>query len=160
MEKLTSKDSRVLKRLRVELKSKKKTGYEVERMISFYLIMVIQKKISLSNVTYKKDCKKYINGKDVNTHWKIRAEQSGAGRHGLTEIHHLTNIHPDNKEYVADIYIKRKINANNVESIKTFTKLDEFNKSSKDFQRDCINDMIGDDSLNNERLKDIVLQDH
>ncbi len=26
----------------------------------------------------------------------------------------------------------------------------------KDFQRDCINDMIGDDSLNNERLKDIV----
>lgn len=104
----------------------------------------------------KKTVKKYINGKDVNTHWKIRAEQSGAGRHGLTEIHHLTNIHPDNKEYVADIYIKRRINANNVESIKTLTKLDEFNKSSKDFQRDCINDMIGDDSLNNERLKDIV----
>lgn len=104
----------------------------------------------------KKTLKKYINGKDVNTHWKIRAEQSRAGIHGLTEIHHLTNIHPENKEYVADIYIKRKINANNVESIKTFTKLDEFNKSSKDFQRDCINDMIGDESLNNERLKDIV----
>nr|WP_255290559.1 hypothetical protein [Bacillus cereus] len=104
----------------------------------------------------KKTVKKYINGKDVNTQWKIRAEQSGAGIHGLTEIHHLTNIHPENKEYVANLYIKRKINANNVESIKTLTKLDEFNKSSKDSQRDCINDMIGDESLNNERLKDIV----
>lgn len=157
VEKLTSKDSRVLKRLRVELKSKKKTGYEVERMISFLLDNgYTEEDIAKQCNIQKKTVKKYINGKDVNTHWKIRAEQSGAGRHGLTEIHHLTNIHPDNKEYVADIYIKRRINANNVESIKTLTKLDEFNKSSKDFQRDCINDMIGDDSLNNERLKDIV----
>ncbi|MGN4728954.1 ParB/RepB/Spo0J family partition protein [Bacillus cereus group sp. MYBK181-1] len=157
VEKITSKDSRILKRLRVELKSKKKTGYEVERMISFLLDNgYTEDDIAKQCNIQKKTVKKYINGKDVNTHWKIRAEQSGAGRHGLTEIHHLTNIHPDNKEYVADIYIKRKINANNVESIKTFTKLDEFNKSSKDFQKDCINDMIGDDSLNNERLKDIV----
>ncbi|SCM92609.1 Uncharacterized protein BWINRASL_00882 [Bacillus mycoides] len=157
VEKLTSKDSRVLKRLRIELKSKKKSGYEVERMISFLLDDgYTEDDIAKQCNIQKKTLKKYINGKDVNTHWKIRAEQSRAGIHGLTEIHHLTNIHPENKEYVADIYIKRKINANNVESIKTFTKLDEFNKSSKDFQRDCINDMIGDESLNNERLKDIV----
>ncbi|WJE26980.1 hypothetical protein QRE65_08860 [Bacillus cereus] len=104
----------------------------------------------------KKTVKKYINGKDVNTQWKIRAEQSGAGRHGLTEIHHLTNIHPENKEYVADIYIKRSINANNVENIKKLTTLDEFNNSSKGFQRDCINDMINDENLNNEGIKDIV----
>ncbi|MCU5379715.1 ParB/RepB/Spo0J family partition protein [Bacillus cereus] len=156
VEKLTSKDSRVLKRLRVELKSKRKTGYEVERMISFliddgYTEDNIAKQCNIQ----KKTVKKYINGKDVNTQWKIRAEQSGAGRHGLTEIHHLTNIHPDNKEYVADIYIKRRINANNVESIKKLTALDEFNKSSKDLQRDCINDMINDEGLNNEGIKDI-----
>ncbi|MEB2589459.1 ParB/RepB/Spo0J family partition protein [Bacillus cereus] len=157
VEQLTSKHSRVLKRLRVELKSKRKTGYEVERMISFLLNDgYTEDDIAKQCNIQKKTVKKYINGKDVNNHWKIRAEQSGAGRHGLTEIHHLTNIHPDNKEYVADIYIKRRINANNVESIKTLTKLDEFNKSSKNFQRDCINDMIGDESLNNERLKDIV----
>ncbi|WP_088321261.1 ParB/RepB/Spo0J family partition protein [Bacillus wiedmannii] len=157
VEKLTSKDSRVLKRLRIELKSKKKTGYEVERMISFLLDDgYTEDDIAKQCNIQKKTLKKYINGKDVNTHWKIRAEQSGAGIHGLTEIHHLTNIHPENKKYVADIYIKRKINANNVESIKTLTKLDEFNKSSKNFQRDCINDMIGDENLNNERPKDIV----
>lgn len=157
VEQLTSEHSRVLKRLRVELKSKRKTGYEVERMISFLLDDgYTEDDIAKQCNIQKKTVKKYINGKDVNNHWKIRAEQSGAGRHGLTEIHHLTNIHPDNKEYVADIYIKRRINANNVESIKTLTKLDEFNKSSKNFQRDCINDMIGDESLNNERLKDIV----
>lgn len=157
VEKLTSKDSRVLKRLRVELKSKRKTGYEVERMISFLLDDgYTEDDIAKQCNIQKKTVKKYINGKDVNTQWKIRAEQSGAGIHGLTEIHHLTNIHPENKEYVANLYIKRKINANNVESIKTLTKLDEFNKSSKDSQRDCINDMIGDESLNNERLKDIV----
>ncbi|KAA0785590.1 chromosome partitioning protein ParB [Bacillus wiedmannii] len=157
VEKLTSKDSRVLKRLRVELKSKKKTGYEVERMISFlidygYTEADIAKECNIQ----KKTVKKYINGQDVNTQWKIRAEQSGAGRHGLTEIHHLRNIHPENKEYVADIYIKRSINANNVESIKKLTTFDEFNKSSKDLQRGCINDMIDNESLNNERLKDIV----
>ncbi|HGO9421513.1 ParB/RepB/Spo0J family partition protein [Bacillus cereus] len=157
VEKLTSKDSRVLKRLRVELKSKRKTGYEVERMISFLLDDgYTEDDIAKQCNIQKKTVKKYINGKDVNTQWKIRAEQSGAGIHGLTDIHHLTNIHPENKEYVANLYIKRKINANNVESIKTLTKLDEFNKSSKDSQRDCINDMIGDESLNNERLKDIV----
>ncbi|MCU5522387.1 ParB/RepB/Spo0J family partition protein [Bacillus cereus] len=157
VEKLTSKDSRVLKRLRVELKSKRKTGYEVERMISFLLDDgYTEDDIAKQCNIQKKTVKKYINGKDVNTQWKIRAEQSGAGIHGLTEIHHLTNIHPENKEYVADIYIKRRINANNVESIKKLTALDEFNKSSKDSQRDCINDMIGDESLNNERLKDIV----
>lgn len=157
VEKLTSKDSRVLKRLRIELKSKKKTGYEVERMISFLLDDgYTEDDIAKQCNIQKKTLKKYINGKDVNTHWKIRAEQSGAGIHGLTEIHHLTNIHPENKEYVADIYIKRKINANNVESIKKLTKLDEFNKYSKDLQRNCINDMIDDESLNNERLKDIV----
>ncbi|MDZ4478292.1 ParB/RepB/Spo0J family partition protein [Bacillus cereus] len=157
VEKLTSKDSRVLKRLRVELKSKRKTGYEVERMISFLLDDgYTEDDIAKQCNIQKKTVKKYINGKDVNTQWKIRAEQSGAGIHGLTEIHHLTNIHPENKEYAANLYIKRKINANNVESIKTLTKLDEFNKSSKDSQRDCINDMIGDESLNNERLKDIV----
>ncbi|PGU01353.1 MULTISPECIES: ParB/RepB/Spo0J family partition protein [Bacillus cereus group] len=157
VEKLTSKDSRVLKRLRVELKSKKKTGYEVERMISFLLDDgYTEEDIAKQCNIQKKTVKKYINGKAVNTQWKIRAEQSGAGIHGLTEIHHLTNIHPENKEYVADIYIKRKINANNVESIKKLTKLDEFNKYSKDLQRNCINDMIDDESLNNERLKDIV----
>ena len=157
VEKLTSKDSRVLKRLRVELKSKRKTGYEVKRMISFLLDDgYTEDDIAKQCNIQKKTVKKYINGKDVNTQWKIRAEQSGAGIHGLTEIHHLTNIHPENKEYVANLYIKRKINANNVESIKTLTKLDEFNKSSKDSQRYCINDMIGDESLNNERLKDIV----
>ncbi|PGZ61862.1 chromosome partitioning protein ParB [Bacillus cereus] len=157
VEKLTSKDSRVLKRLRIELKSKKKTGYEVERMISFLLDDgYTEDDIAKQCNIQKKTLKKYINGKDVSTHWKSRAEQSRAGIHGLTEIHHLTNIHPENKEYVADIYIKRKINANNVESIKTLTKLDEFNKSSKIFQRDCINDMIGDENLNNERPKDIV----
>ncbi|GIX57764.1 chromosome partitioning protein ParB [Bacillus cereus] len=157
VEQLTSKDSRVLKRLRVELKSKKKTGYEIERMISFLLNGgYTEEDIAKQCNIQKKTVKKYINGKDVNTHWKIRAEQSRAGIHGLTEIHHLTNIHPENKEYVADIYIKRKINANNVESIKTLTKLHEFNKSSKDFQRDCINDMIGDENSNNKRLKDIV----
>lgn len=157
VEKLTSKDSRVLKRLRVELKSRKKTGYEVERMISFLIDDgYTEKDIAKQCNIQKKTVKKYINGKDVNTQWKIRAEQSGAGIHGLTEIHHLTNIHPENKEYVADIYIKRKINANNVESIKKLTKLDEFNKYSKDLQRNCINDMIDDESLNNERLKDIV----
>ncbi len=157
VEKLTSKDSRVLKRLRVELKSKRKTGYEVERMISFLLDDgYTEDDIAKQCNIQKKTVKKYINGKDVNTQWKIRAEQSGTGIHELTEIHHLTNIHPENKEYVANLYIKRKINANNVESIKTLTKLDEFNKSSKDSQRDCINDMIGDESLNNERLKDIV----
>ncbi|QWH16425.1 chromosome partitioning protein ParB [Bacillus mycoides] len=157
VEKLTSKDSRVLNRLRIELKHKKKTGYEVERMISFLLDDgYTEEDIAKQCNIQKKTVKKYINGKDVNTHWKIRAEQSGAGIHGLTEIHYLTNIHPENKEYVADIYIKRKINANNVESIKKLTKLDEFNKSSKDLQRNCINDMIDDESLNNERLKDIV----
>ncbi|MGH0426190.1 ParB/RepB/Spo0J family partition protein [Bacillus pretiosus] len=156
VEKLTSKDSRVLKRLRVELKSKRKTGYEVERMISFLLDDgYTEDDIAKQCNIQKKTVKKYINGKDVNTQWKIRAEQSGAGIHGLTEIHHLANIHPENKEYVANLYIKRKINANNVESIKTLTKLDKFNKSSKDLQRDCINDMIGDESLNNERLKGI-----
>ncbi len=119
VEKLTSKDSRVLKRLRVELKSKRKTGYEVERMISFLLDDgYTEDDIAKQCNIQKKTVKKYINGKDVNTQWKIRAEQSGAGIHGLTEIHHLTNIHPENKEYVADIYIKRRINANNVESIK------------------------------------------
>lgn len=157
MEQLTSKDSRALERLRVELKSKKKTGYEVERMISFLLDNgYTEEDITKQCNVQKKTVQKYINGKDVNTHWKIRAEQSGAGRHGLTEIHHLTNIYPENKEYVADIYIKRKINANNVENIKKLTKLDEFNNSSKDLQRDCINDMIEDESLINKKLKVII----
>ncbi|PFA51598.1 chromosome partitioning protein ParB, partial [Bacillus cereus] len=76
VEKLISKDSRVLKRLRIELKSKKKTGYEVERMISFLLgDGYTEDDIAKQCNIQKKTVKKYINGKDVNTHWKIRAEQ-------------------------------------------------------------------------------------
>jgi hypothetical protein len=59
VEKITSKDSRILKRLRVELKSKKKTGYEVERMISFLLDNgYTEDDIAKQCNIQKKNCKK------------------------------------------------------------------------------------------------------
>ncbi|WP_336882278.1 ParB/Srx family N-terminal domain-containing protein [Priestia koreensis] len=157
VESLSSPESRVVKRLRTELQKKKKTGYELERMISFlldgqYTVEQIATQCQVAQTTIKK----YIKSLDVNPVWKSRAEKTGAGRHGLTEIHKLKNIHPDNHKYLANLYIELEINADGVDRVKKLTKLDSFSEMSKDSQRKCILAALSHEKFDDDKAKDIV----
>ncbi|MDN4495132.1 ParB N-terminal domain-containing protein [Ureibacillus aquaedulcis] len=91
IENYTSEEDRIIKRLRIEFQTKKRTAYQLEEMINRLLeneLYDVKLLASLCNVT-EKTIAKYRKGSDVNPDWIRRGRKTGAGRHGFTIIHKL-----------------------------------------------------------------------
>ncbi|WP_050180524.1 ParB/Srx family N-terminal domain-containing protein [Domibacillus robiginosus] len=72
VENLTSPDARVLKRLRTELKIKKRTSDEIERMITFLLDAGYHEdEIAKQCTVEKKTIKKYMSGRNMKKSTKL-----------------------------------------------------------------------------------------
>jgi ParB-like chromosome segregation protein Spo0J len=157
VEKLSSEEERIVKRLGIELHTKRRTAYQLERMINRLLEneKYDTKLIgSLCNVT-EGTITKYIRGSNVNPEWLRRGEQTGAGRHAFTDIHKL-NISEETKNYIAEQYIDRKINKTTVEVIKKATKEKAFKDIPEENLKECIDKIIVKQSKIYETVKEIV----
>ncbi|MFZ3578051.1 ParB N-terminal domain-containing protein [Virgibacillus sp. DJP39] len=157
VEKLSSEEERIVKRLGIELHTKKRTAYQLERMINRLLenenydARLIA---SLCDVT-EETIKKYIRGSEVNPEWIRRGEQTGAGRHAFTDIHKL-NISEETKNYIADKYIDRQINKSTVDIIKKATNENAFKDIPEENTKECIDQIIEQHTKNYETVKEIV----
>ncbi|AVR00279.1 hypothetical protein OBCHQ24_15110 [Oceanobacillus iheyensis] len=153
----SSEEGRIVKRLGLELHTKKRTAYQLEKMINRllendnYNVRFIA---SLCNVTVA-TITKYVNGSDVNPEWIRRSEQTGAGRHGLTVIHNL-NVSDENKNYIVDKYIGREIPKTIIDIIKKATKEKAFQDIPEEDVTECLEEIIVQQSRNYENVKEVV----
>lgn len=153
----SSEEERIIKRLGIELHTKRKTSYQLERMINRLLenkkydVKLIA---SLCDVT-EGTIAKYIRGSEVNRKWLERGEKTGAGRHAFTDIHRL-NLSEENKNFIADKYIDRKINKSSVDVIKKATNEKGFEDIPEERVKECIDLIIEQQSKNYESVGEIV----
>jgi ParB-like nuclease domain len=153
----SSEEGRIVKRLGLELHTKKRTGYHLEEMIASLLESKkydVSTIASLCNVTLA-TITKYVNGSDVNREWIRRRKQTGAGFHGLTVIHNL-NVSDENKNYIVDKYIGREISKTIVDTIKKATKEKAFQDIPEEDVTECLEEIIVQQSRNYENVKEVV----
>ncbi|GAE36649.1 ParB/RepB/Spo0J family partition protein [Halalkalibacter akibai] len=159
VEKLSSEEERIVKRLGIELHTKKRTAYQLERMINRLLESEkYDTKLiaSLCGVT-EETIKKYIRGSGVKPEWLKKGEKNNAGRHAYTDILHL-NINEVNKDYIADKYGDKQINKNTVGVIKKATNEKAFKDIPNEHVKECVNQIIEQQSKNYETVKEIVCE--
>ncbi|ASN04304.1 ParB/RepB/Spo0J family partition protein [Virgibacillus necropolis] len=157
IEKLSSEEERIVKRLGIELHTRKRTAYQLERMINRLLETgKYDAKLiaSLCNVT-ERTITKYIRGLDINPDWIRRGEQAGAGRHAFTDIHNL-NLTEENKNYIANKYIDRQINKTTVDVLKKATREKAFEEIAEENIKKCIDQVIEKQSKDYETVKEVV----
>ncbi|WP_226036126.1 ParB N-terminal domain-containing protein [Aquibacillus saliphilus] len=159
VEKRSSEEERIVKRLGIELHTKKRTAYQLERMINRLLENEkYDTKIIASLCDVKEDTiKKYIRGSDVDPEWLSKGEKNNAGRHAYTEIHHL-NISKENKDYIAGKYGDRQINKTAVGVIKKATGEKAFKDIPEEHVKECVNQIIEQQSKNYETVKRLFLK--
>ncbi|TYS17721.1 ParB/RepB/Spo0J family partition protein [Rossellomorea vietnamensis] len=159
VEKLSSEEERIVKRLGIELHTKKRTAYQLERMIN----RLLENKnydarliASLCDVN-EETVNKYIRGSEVNPEWLRRGEKAGAGRHAFTDIHKL-NLSEETKNYIADKYIDRQINKSTVDIIKKATNENAFKDIPEEDTKECIDQIIEQHTKNYETVKEFVCE--
>lgn len=159
VEELSSEEERIIKRLEMELHSKRRTSYQLERMVNRllenerYNINLIA---SMCNVT-EGTITKYIHGSNVNSEWLRRGERNGVGRHAFTDIHNL-NVNIKVKNEIAERYINKECSKGTVELIKKATKEKAFGDIPDENIINCIDEIIKLHSKNYEDVKEIVIR--
>ncbi|MEC2159748.1 ParB/Srx family N-terminal domain-containing protein [Virgibacillus halodenitrificans] len=160
VEEQTSEEERIVKRLGIELHTKRRTAYQLEKMINrlleneTYDVRMIAILCNVKEATITK----YIHGSDVIPEWLRRGEQTGAGRHAFTDIHNL-NISDETKTYIADRYINREFPKTTIEVIKKATKEKAFKDIPEENVKECIDKIIIQQSRNYETVKEIISED-
>lgn len=157
VEKLSSEEERIVKRLGKELHTRKRTAYQLEKMINRLLENEdYDSKLiaNLCNVT-ERTIIKHIRGADVNPEWLRRREQTGVGKHAFTEIHRM-NVSEETKNHIVDRYINREINKTMVEVIKKATNEKSFKDIPEENVVECIDEIILQQSRNYETVKGVL----
>ncbi|MDL4842494.1 ParB/RepB/Spo0J family partition protein [Aquibacillus rhizosphaerae] len=160
VEEVTSPDERIIKRLKTEFHTKKRTPYELERMINHLLAIKPYNATELSercSVTVE-TINKYIKGKNVNPEWVKIGEEKDLGRHVITDIHYLKNIKYPTKEYIFELYKDGQITGNTVKAIDTFTKIPGFILMKEVTKKDSIDEVVqsGIKDRDRDKLEEIV----
>lgn len=159
VQKLTSEEERVIKNLRNELQTKKKTSYEISRMVEFLLSKgYIDKQIAIKCSVSSKTINKYLKAQNIRSDWKERAEETGAGLHALADIEKLNNLTANVQEDVADDFINRKINGTEVESLLKINSVDELKDLTELHQKECVLEAVNQTTFENSQAKTIVYE--
>lgn len=157
VETLSSEEERIIKRLGKELHTKRRTAYQLEKMISRLLendayeakLIASLCNVSVGTIT------KYISGSDVSPEWLRRGEQANVGRHAFTDIHRL-DVNEDTKEHIADRYIDKEINKSVVDVIKKSTKEKAFINVPEEKEKECIDEIIVQKSQEYDSIREVV----
>jgi ParB-like chromosome segregation protein Spo0J len=158
VEKLTSPETRLIKRLATEFHTEKRNPYQLERMINQLLaIKTLETKeiAEQCNVTVE-TINKYIKGKEVNPEWVKDGEKNDLGRHVLTDIHYLQNISYQTKEYIFGLYKESKITGTTVKNIDLITNAAGFKLISEEVKKECIDEVIEQGIKDKEMINEIV----
>lgn len=157
VQEVTNEEGRVIKRLRNELHRKKKTGYELERMIEFLLNRGLseaeiarQVKVSISVI------KKHIKSLDVDLDLKEKAEKAKVGKDGITKLYKLPNVSERIKNILCDRFLIKEIFGYHVDSIEKVVKESLFSVLTEESQKRCINEVISQTKFDNDRAKTAV----
>jgi ParB-like chromosome segregation protein Spo0J len=159
VETYSSEEERIVKRLSKELHTKRRTAYQLERMIKRLLenekydIPLIA---SLCNVT-EGTIRKYVRGADVDPEWLRIGEENNVGKHTLTEIHNL-NINKEAKNYIFDKYKDKQIKKTTVHVIKKATKEKAFMDIPEEYVKKCMDDIIDHKNNEYEAVREIVYE--
>jgi ParB-like chromosome segregation protein Spo0J len=157
IESFSSEEERIIKRLGKELHTKRRTSYQLGKMINQLLENeAYDAKLiaSLCNVSVG-TIAKYIRGSDVNSEWLRRGEQANVGKHAFTDIQKL-NVNDDTKNHIADRYIDKEINKSVVDVIKKSTKEKAFTNIPEEKTKACIDEIIVQQSKEFDAIREVV----
>lgn len=154
---ITNKARRVIKRLRNELHRKKKTGYELERMIQFLLEnnYTIDQIAQETNVT-KKTIQKHIKSLDIDPEAKKQAEKIGAGKDGLTRLLTLSNTFSSVIDTFKEKYLEKAIFSYHVDSFERVVNIKGFKDLPAISQEKCLLEAMNQAKFGKNQAKKIV----
>ncbi|HZG80782.1 MAG TPA: ParB N-terminal domain-containing protein [Brevibacillus sp.] len=142
VEDITDEKTRVIKRLKKELFHKKRTGFEIERMVKYlhkhYKIVDIAKLLGVTPSTVRR----HLTTSEVSPDIRRRAEEANVGKQALGKLVKLSNIDLDVKNDLVEDYLNKEFNGNDVDSIALLTKLTDYKKLEKSDQYECVYDLL------------------
>ena len=163
VDQLTSEEERLIKRLRVEIHTKKRSAYELEKMIKRLLEIKDYDSSQLAKLLNigEKTIKKYLRGLNVPPEWVKKGEKSGVGRHTLTDIHEL-DFDNEIKEHLVKGFIDREIKKSTIDAIKKVSKtmkqfimsIENLEKFIEEFEAEN----SGEEEINNVIIHKLNLQ--
>ncbi|MDY0409346.1 ParB/RepB/Spo0J family partition protein [Virgibacillus soli] len=158
IEEHSSTEERIIKRLREEFHTKKRTPSDVEDMIEYLLDKgyTVKRIASECNVTVP-TIKKYIRGLDVDPKWKEDQKKANVGHHVMTDLHEL-KITKEKKEFFKEKYLKKEINGADVKELKRVTKMDAFARIPKKQEKSCLTEVTYERKSERNRINNIVYQ--
>lgn len=161
VEECTNKTERIIKRLRKEFHTRKRTGYEVEMMI-FALSDAglseneIAKRTDFTTATVKK----YIKTRDIDDNIRSLSQQNGKGRDGLIKILNFPNsVKQRVKELFLNRYLtERSIRGTDIDSMVKVAKVPQFEELSESAQIKCLNQAIDQTGFTAKNAEAIVFE--
>jgi len=153
----TNPAKRVIKRLSNEFHSKKKSGFERERMIEFLLKngYDIDRIASETNLT-RATIQKHLKSLHIDPEVKKKAELNGAGKDGLTRFLSIKTIREDVHEKYRDQYLTKEIRSYHVDSIELVANNESFQNLSSAAQDECIHRAIEQTKFSRTKANRIV----
>lgn len=160
VEDCTNKTERIIKRLRKEFHTHKRTGYELEKMIQNLCDSGLsEKEIALKTDVTVSTVKRYIRTKDIDGHLKSLAQQNGASKDGLTKLWNLPRIKQNVKEsFLFRFVTKDGIKGNDVDSMAKVARVRQFEELSESVQERCLNRAIEQTGFTTRDAKAIVYE--
>ncbi|MDB5084393.1 MAG: ParB-like nuclease protein [Bacilli bacterium] len=157
----TNSAERIIKRLRKEFHSHKRTGYELEKMIQALRASGIsEQEIALKTDVTISTVKKYLKTKDIDANLRSLAEQHGASRDGLTKIWSLPKSVKQNvkESLLFRVATKDGITGNDADSVVKMAKVSQFGELSESAQEQCFNRAIDTAGFSTRDAKAIVYE--
>jgi len=157
----TNKISRIIKRLRKEFHTHKRTGYELETMIQSLLASGLsEQEIALKTDVTVATIKKYIKEQNVDDGFRSIAQQHGASREGLTKLWNMPpSVKPSVRESCLFRFVtKDGIKGTDVDSMIKTAKVRQFAELSESSQERCLNLAIEKTGFTTRNAKEIVFE--
>ena len=153
----STEEDRIIKRLRMEFHSEKRSGFDLEKMIRKLMEngKFDLKKISdACNVTVQ-TIKKYVRVAGVDPKLIEEAKKAGVRIHALADLHESI-IRKELKDNVFDRYLNNEFNSKIMRYIRKATNEKVFKDIPIDSTQRCIDEIIQAKPHNYETVKTIV----
>lgn len=161
VEQCTDPTERIIKRLRKEFHTHKRTGYELETMIQSLLTSGLSEQdIALKTDVTVSTVKKYVKTQDIDGSLRSIAQQHGVSREGLSKLWNLSRaVKPNVKEsFLFRFVTKDGIKGNDVDSMVKTAKVHQFAELSESVQERCLNLAIEKTGFTTRDAKEIVFE--
>lgn len=157
----TDTTQRILKRLRKESHTHKRTGYELERMIHALLAAGLsEQEIAVKTDVRLATVRRYIKTKDIDNDLRSMAGKTGASREGLSKLWRSRHLIKSNTmENLLSRFVKKEgIKGSDVDSILKVAKVRQFDDLPESAQEQCVNHAVAETKFTSKKAKEIVYE--